>query len=247
DNTKISFFAYSPYSVDSDSNLGQTPGFSATDGITLTDYEHNDSRCENNVDFMIAAPQKDQKYSSNTEKKGTVKTVFSHQMSQVNFTIKRDVSIAEQVKLYLTSVELVDVDRKADFKSLPNPAWTLKNDATGYIVKFPDLAKGENGTEYADDQILVAEAKSSTPATMLPQTLTGESTTKVIKVTYKIDGTGVAKETVTRELKFTADWVANTNYKYNLTIKMNEILFEPSISADWSPAAEQNIEVKPAE
>lgn len=233
DETSISFFAYSPYSNGADGALGQTPTFDKTDGIQLTGYEHNDARCKNDVDFMIATPQKDQKFKSNTENNGVVKTQFAHQMTQVNFTIKKDDNIANDVNLYLTSVQLIDIQNKADFKSLPTPDWTLKEETHDYTIDFPTLIAGsEEG--YTTDKVLTTTAEDSTPVTMLPQTLTGELSTKVIKVIYKIKGTGVAKETVERDIKFGVDWTANMKITYNLTINMNEITFEPTVD-DWNP------------
>lgn len=237
DETSISFFAYSPYSNGADGALGQTPTFDKIDGIKLTGYEHNDARCKNDVDFMIATPQKDQKFKSNIENNGVVKTQFAHQMTQVNFTIKKDAKIANDVNLYLTSVQLIDIQNKADFKSLPTPDWTLKEETHDYTIDFPTLIAGSE-VGYTTDKVLTTTAENSTPVTMLPQTLTGPSSTKVIKVIYRIKGTGVATETVERDIKFDVNWTENMKITYNLTINMNEITFAPTVDA-WTPDEKQ--------
>lgn len=90
---------------------------------------------------------------------------------------------------------------------------------------------------------------STTPVTMIPQTLTNTANTtsddiisnggQSFTISYTISGTGVATETVTKSFEF-ADakttapvWGINKNITYTLTISLNEITFEPSV-ATWS-------------
>ena len=90
---------------------------------------------------------------------------------------------------------------------------------------------------------------STTPVTMIPQTLTNTDKTtsddiisnggQSFTISYTISGTGVATETVTKSFEF-ADamtnapvWGINKKITYTLTISLNEITFAPSV-ATWS-------------
>lgn len=87
---------------------------------------------------------------------------------------------------------------------------------------------------------------STTPVTMIPQTLTNTDAQNDVDqsftISYTISGTGVATETVVKTFDF-ADasatapaWEANKKITYTLTIGLNEITFSPTV-ANWSDGA----------
>ena len=84
---------------------------------------------------------------------------------------------------------------------------------------------------------------STTPVTMIPQSLTNTDaqtdTDQSFTISYTISGAGVAKETVVKTFDFAdaaavaPEWGINKKITYTLTISLNEITFAPSV-ATWS-------------
>ena len=76
---------------------------------------------------------------------------------------------------------------------------------------------------------------NTTPVTMIPQTWSTDAPQSVT-ITYTISGVGVAKETVVKTFSITntsyPKWDINKKITYTLTIGLNEITFEPSVT-NW--------------
>lgn len=98
-----------------------------------------------------------------------------------------------------------------------------------------------------DDQQLTVNAAnpgksfSTTPVTMIPQSLTNDDAQTDVDqsftISYTISGTGVATETIVRTFDFadaTANpvptWGINQKITYTLTISLHEITFSPSVT-----------------
>ena len=87
---------------------------------------------------------------------------------------------------------------------------------------------------------------STTPVTMIPQTLVASNPSAVpavegqsFTIEYEIAGKGVASETISKTFDFydnnaTAQWRPNKKITYTLTISLKEITFTPSVTA-WDP------------
>ena len=102
---------------------------------------------------------------------------------------------------------------------------------------------------------------TTTGVTMIPQTINAaittptlgedsyaaETTGQLFMITYKVSGTGVATETVTKHVPFkvgntnVANWGVNQQITYTVKIGLNEIYFEPSV-ATWDPTTGETYE-----
>ena len=133
----------------------------------------------------------------------------------------------------------------------------LNTGTRGTYTIFPALAA--NGG-VADDEVAKTVTNTSglttTGVTMIPQdmvevedavipgtdTYANQTEAQMFEITYSVEGTGVATETVTKHVPFYAkgatsvvNWGVNQKITYTVKIGLNEILFEPSV-ADWTGA-----------
>lgn len=131
----------------------------------------------------------------------------------------------------------------------------LNTGTRGTYTIFPALAA--NGG-VADDEVAKTVTNTSglttTGVTMIPQdmvevedavipgtdTYANQTEAQMFEITYSVEGTGVATETVTKHVPFYAkgatsvvNWGVNQKITYTVKIGLNEILFEPSV-ADWT-------------
>lgn len=130
---------------------------------------------------------------------------------------------------------------------------TGANDAKGTFNIFPaekyvastaeDGAPGIDANEAAKavtDQIVLV----TTPVTMIPQDLVADG--QSFKITYTISGTGVATETVVKTVDLRSanhtSWGVNQKVTYNVTIGLNEILFNPTV-VGWEETSGGDIDI----
>lgn len=223
--TTLSFFAYAPYS----DALGCTVGFTAADGISLTGYTHSKYTGTDAVDFMVADgdAMKNMQYTSGEGgNNGVVPTVFIHKMAQVCFVIKTDQDYG--ATFTLNSLKLKKIKDKAKFTA--NSGWTEHSVTNGESDK-----KGEFPINNSGSAAINTSGITLDPVTMIPQTLSAGN--QQFEIVYTINGTGFASETVTRTFDITTDsvneWTKNMKVTYTLTVKMNEITFNPSVE-NWT-------------
>lgn len=247
--TKLSFFAYSPYSVaagESTSAVGmkKTPSYVEpagvnAGGIKIEGYEHKDQT----LDFMTA-DAKDRTYTQpdgpegeSTATPGTVKLQFKHQLTQLVFAVKKAANY-NGITMKLVSIELDKIGNTATFE---NGTWAAPTTSTGkYTIDFT----GANMTLTTD-----AESSKGKGMTVIPQALadeSGASKGQTMTIVYEISGTGVAKETVTKTVNLSdgtlKSWAANQKITYNISIGMQEIRFSPSVE-NWSPVSSSDIQI----
>ena len=125
------------------------------------------------------------------------------------------------------------------------PNGRVMSDTDNTVEKEIELTYAANAT----DASALAEM-TTTGVTMIPQILvastpadqnTGASAVngQSFTIVYRIEGTGVASETVTKTVDLYTDdvstvhWEANKKITYTVKIGLNEILFEPSV-AEWT-------------
>ena len=139
--------------------------------------------------------------------------------------------------------------------AVPNP---LPQGDNGYSYGAPALtnAKSETSevvvileTDAATPTTITKPGRSfsTTPVTMIPQSLTNTDAQPDVDqsftISYTISGTGVATETIVKTFDF-ADavatevpaWDINKNVTYTLTISLNEITFAPTVTP-WEGTA----------
>ena len=267
-NTYINFYAYSPAAMTSNGNnapgdhkilhfldgTGNGVSHSETAGLTLTKYSHSNMY----VDFMVAKPVLRAKYATtdpdnlttNTEVAGTVPVVFEHKMSQILFKV----TTAEDypgVKFTVKSITLNDIKNTADYTSYTN-TWTTGETIDDYPIFPAETSEGassvnplDNGVEKVIELTYANNVRGemlTTGVTMIPQTM--QSDVQAFTIVYDVDGTGVAKETVTKKVFLYKDgatlnsWGVNQKITYTVKIGLNEIQFMPSVAA-WDDIDEK--------
>lgn len=115
----------------------------------------------------------------------------------------------------------------------------------------PGIDANEVAKEVTDQTVL-----ATTPVTMIPQDLvatvkdqqSGAVTTagQSFTITYTISGTGVATETVEKTVDLYSanhtSWGVNQKVTYNVTIGLNEILFNPTV-VGWEETSGGDIDI----
>lgn len=260
--TSIDFYAYSPViNVNNDVALADHQKMTVTNfaqadngAMSFSAYTHSNMY----VDFMVATPVKGAKYSTpngdqnaTSVTSGQVPLSFHHQMTQVIFNVTTDKAY-NGITFQIQKITLKGINNTASYvqdyaDSYGN--WTATG-AAEYVI-FP--AEAVNGGVAADetpkDLTNAANAQTfatltTTGVTMIPQTIADD--VQKFEIVYKISGTGVATETVTKEVEFfvdantTVQWEPNKKITYTVKIGLNEITFAPSVVAwdDSTPGSE---------
>lgn len=261
--TTLNFYAYSPYiqrpatqdviptATDDDKNMIVTSlSHTENGGLVFTGYTHSNMY----VDFMEATSVIGAKYSSpggsqnsNSVTSGTVPMTFNHKMTQVLFNVTTDQAYPG-IKFTIKSITLNGINNSATYN---NGTWSDTDGSTDYSI-FPadsdngavlvnpdsnsDTVEDEVALVYADDATVVLDGMTTTGVTMIPQTIL--QGTHKFTIEYKVEGKGVATETVTKTVELYKDgaasnkWVANRKITYKVMIGLNEIKFEPVV-ANW--------------
>ena len=240
DNTTIDFYAYSPYFASGIVHREEANGNDAA-GLYLTGYVHNDQT----LDFMVSTPAKGKTYSNtyvaasgNTPEnpKGTVQITFNHQLTQLNFTVATTQAFDGPI-FTVKSITLSGIYDKGNYSNSSVSATWATGSWSNHAID--DTHKG-NYTVFTGETAVTNTNKLTPSAmTVIPQNLKNGSNVGAQKLTivYEITGTGIAHETVTKEILFGSltgltSWNPNQKITYAITIGLNEIYFAPSV-ADW--------------
>lgn len=214
DGNSLDFVAYSPYKL-----APCTGSVSATynKGIAIENFTTT-ADLGQQVDLMVSNVIEDQ-----TAADGVVDVVFKHVLSQIRFTAAPK-----------------DVNYDIDGITVNSVKFTVKSQAdyaqTGTAVKWNawsghdvDLVyEALNGGQSVDLASTAAKA-ISVPVLIIPQTTTQ------ITVAYTINyGSGHFENCVATYTP-TAQWQMNKIYTYNLSIGLDEIKFNPTVST-WDAA-----------
>ena len=228
EDSRLTFYSYSINDANGKTFTTAPTSLTCTykDGIQMSGY---DVVANKNIDFMVAEVMADQTENKTSDLLMTdgVKTVFRHELSNVNFTIKTTTAYSDKT-FTLNSITLNDIAETGDFSQNPdttNPltgAWTVKT--------TNDVTVGNTSTTFADSPVSFAAPQYL----FIPQTFTNETVT----IVYTIDSTSPAsKEVVTVEKKlseiFGTAWEHGKKYTCNVTISLNEILWDPAVE-DWT-------------
>ena len=231
-NTKLSFYAYSPAMTSYVSCVKDK-------GITLADYVHSD----NYLDFMVATPVANATYETPNGTAapngvGVVPVIFNHQMTQLKFKFMEHSNTG--ITYTVNTITLDNVYDQADYDWNASANWTdfKYSNGTGSSVNvFPVGTQVATGiTAKAADATEAATLLTTTGITVIPQTIPASAK---ITINYTISGTGVATETVTKEVLLSKasvtlpTWAKNQVVVYNITFSMREILFAPSVE-EWA-------------
>ena len=208
--TTMNFYAYSPAAL-----TGMT--HNETDG-----FEINYTQTDPYVDFMVATPVTGATYADQngavTGTPASVPVEFHHQLTQVVFNLTANI---DNVTVTPVSITLKTVGSAAPYE---DGVWSAATATADYTVFSSQVAAASSSVAAG------ATALTTAPVAMIPQTLSGK-----FVVVYTIEGTGVATETVTKEIALSTnsvdEWTANMKVVYNLAVGLNEITFDPTVAA----------------
>lgn len=232
----LSFAAYSPFGVSGNVTYGAT-------GLSVVGHTVSANTAEH-VDFMYA-PRVYNRNSSTEEgddnnskyKYDGVNILFEHAMSSIVFKVARKTGIDSNTEITLNKITLTQPYLKADFNEtitdgatyVAVPKWSNWGSADDVVAYGPATGTTltETLVEYVnntDDDII-----------LIPQTLTDE--VKVV-LEYTIKNPGNHEVDQVSEIQLnthTASWGMGTRYTYNITIGLEEIIFDPAVT-DWNDA-----------
>lgn len=263
---KLTFFAWSlnrnNISVD-----GATVGCDAKNGIKVDNYDASIGE-NKNADFMVAAIRTNETGNQNGfYKTEGVPTLFKHKLCQVRYAVRLNHEYSKRT-FTLKKVQLGSIVQKGnyvqytDYNTL-NDKWTLNSDEPGYEYSSPTQgtnilkAKNDNSEDNYGYRPLKTDWTNETTEWdisndqyyFIPQTFSAD---QILYIEYTITEEGntdvktVKKQKPLSEI-FESGWAMNTIYTINITIGLNEILWDPveekwaeEGSSDWSIVESKN-------
>lgn len=216
---KISFLAVHPSTV-----APTTTGWDATKKkpqATFADYTI--SNANKTVDLMLAN-------NEGARRSDALPMVFKHALSQILVQVKTQDDYTADVKFDVNSVEFNKIDLSGDVAYANDAfAWTDNTAQTEDWMYY--ATKKENINNVAADYgvanvMIPQEANADDPAT----SAVIEGTT--LTISYTMTQTGSAAITGTVVVPASQLWEAGKKYVYTLNFKLNEILFDPTVT-DW--------------
>lgn len=243
--TKLSFYAYSPYSkADGAVGMKKNPSYvepagENAGGIKIEGYVHADQT----LDFMTASAE-DRTFKEpdgagvTPVTEGTVKLQFKHQLTQLVFAVKKAADY-NGITMELVSIKLDKIGNTATFE---NGKWGTPSTYSGtYNIDYSAVT---------DKTFTKTGAVTSKGMTVIPQSLRASEQSNPgqrMTIVYEISGTGVAKETVTKTVDLYTQnltkWEPNQKITYNISIGMQEILFNPSVSTWTTPESSAEVPI----
>lgn len=238
----LSFAAYSPYDV---------TGTVSYDGEGLEVLAHTVStETANHVDFMYA-PRVYNRNSSTEEgddddtkyKYDGVNILFEHAMSSIVIKVAKASGLDANTVITLNNITITKPYMTADFNEKVTdgatyaaaPEWSNWKDATDITTYNTPKALTYDLTEYVkntDDDVI-----------LIPQSLTDD--VKIV-LDYDITTAGGNKINQVSDIKlnaYTPSWGIGTRYTYNITIGMEEIIFDPAVTKWTDATPETNIAI----
>ena len=218
---KISFLAVHPSTV-----APTTTGWDATNlkpQATIADYTITPATNET-TDLMFAT-------NEGSRRADALPLVFKHALSQIEVQVKTDDDYSADVAFDVESVVFHNIDLSGDVAYANDAiAWT-DNAAQSetweyYTTVLEDITDSYQVYGAAKVNIPQAASIADDPAT----TNVIEGT--YITVGYSMEQTGSAKITGTVNISKPQLWEAGKRYVYTLNFKLNEILFDPSVT-NW--------------
>lgn len=241
---KLSFVALSP-------TLTNTTSYDKTNGFKVTEWSQGASESAI-VDLMYSGETQNQEKSSYTSGSGDnddnsgaykykgVDLDFKHALSYLVFTVKTTADYSATTKFRLNAITLSGVYTTGDFTQIvtsPNPNWTVDTSDPAKVGTYVAYTGGE--LAFTSSSAVAVPETDKKEMILLPQTLTADQ--QKIKVDYQIstdNGTTWIAQTQTVDLKGTVEkWEMGKKYTYNLSIGMQEIIFDPAVSA-WDTATD---------
>lgn len=240
----VTFFAYSPYTVDAACDTDK--------GINLTAYTvtHDD-------DFLACGPVEDKVANDKTGLTG-VDIMFGHKLSLVDFKIKtKEDYTTEGWTIKVKEIILDSIYSTGDYTQITTTAtdvWSNQKNQIKYTFTADDAATGgqeatktaavykstwRNGTE-SDALLALPQVLNTTPGTAAKLTVTYTLTQKIGSTT--VYENAVKTKTVDLSNETISEWKVNKKYVYTIILALDEILFDPAV-ADWDKPVEDDVEL----
>lgn len=224
---QLSFVCYSPFEFGTG-----TVSATATKGVKIDGFTATNNLAQQ-VDLMTMDVLKDQ-----TKAGGEVEAAFKHILSQIVFTVapKEDLSASVQT-ITLDGLVLKAVDTKANYaqtdETVATGAWSNHSEDVDYSF----LAAPQSVSVSSTTAVNVGNA-----AIVIPQTCAGYKLLVSYTITYKGGAKDVMKDV---EVTIATDeWEKGLKYVYNIQIGLgDEIIFSPSIPADWDAGTGADISI----
>ena len=258
-NGSLTFAAYSPYTTPSNGTYdylatgldikGYVVPAASTDQKDLLFSERKYNQTVNDMDKETAVdPYKG------------VTLQFNHALSSIVFKVAEDVAYESKTPstvITITSIDILQVNSMGDFNqgltdgpAATTPAasahfgWTNQSTPVDYnaFTGSQTLSTTPNYLASAAAADNLAERKLNTSdLILLPQTLSTETEKAVLKISYKINNqtTEVSEVSTFKLSDITAGgkWYRGKRYTYNITFHLDEITFEPKVTA-WADVTE---------
>lgn len=228
---KISFLAVHPSTV-----APSTTGWDATNKkpqATFADYTITPGSNET-TDLMFAT-------NEGSRRADALPMVFQHALSQIEVQVKTNEDYSNDVAFDVESVVFHNIDLSGDV-AYANDAISWTDNTTQsetwnyYTTVLEDITDSYQVYGAAKVNIPQAASVADDPAT----TNVIEGT--YITVGYSMEQTGSAKITGTVNIAKPQVWEAGKRYVYTLNFKLNEILFDPTVT-DWIEVAVDTINI----
>lgn len=241
-NSSLTFFAWTD---NTNAPVSSIATCSTTDGIAFANVDITNASYKNK-DFMVADIMKDQKKNDDADEilKEGVATVFRHKLSNFEFWAKTK-SDYTGVDIKITSIKFSTVNTTASYKQLPaaSEGWTFPSPSvTGTTPMYTPTTPVKLTDEYVQQMPVATDF-----SILLPQDVPSGATSFEIKYTITTNYTGSAiTETVTETKALnaiydtSAKWEMGKKYKLNITIGLDEILWDPAVE-DWTLVTEEYI------
>lgn len=238
---KLSFVALSP-------TLANTTSYDKTNGFKVTGWSQGASESAI-VDLMYSGETQNQEKSSYTSGSGDnddnsvykykgVDLNFKHALSYLVFTVKTAADYSATTKFRLNAITLSGVYTTGDFTQIvtsPAPNWNVDTSDPAKVGTYVAYTGGT--LAFTSSSAVNVPETDKKEMILLPQTLIAGQ--QKIKVDYQIstdNGTTWIDQTQTVDLKGTVEkWEMGKKYTYNLSIGMQEIIFDPAVSAWDTP------------
>jgi len=241
DDKKLTFFAYSPYSI----SAGTTSpvSCSAEKGIKISNW---DVRANSTVDVLVADVAKDKTVNETGKLYTGVPTVFKHKLTQIaGFTVKTKQAYPD-ITITVKSISIKGAKYVGTYEQ---ENWSATDVTTDYIWYNSSKA---SAVTYAitksadalsiDPNELSDENNIGKYLLVLPQEFV--SGAQQLEIVYNVNnGVYDYDVTATKDLKDITDgattptatvWEKNKKVSYTITIGLNEILWDPTV-VDWDP------------
>lgn len=236
---KLSFLAIHPYEI-----AAATTGWDATNDVpkaTITNYTITPGTNET-IDLMFAT--NDGTRESVLAGDGKVAMVFKHALSQIEVKVKTDQDYTDDVAFDVESVTFNNIDLSGTvLYANDDISWSANTTQTQNWVYYNTVLEDINETYqvYGAAKVNIPQPANFNASILDPghaKYNAEDTVAATITIGYSMEQTGSAKitGTVTIADPFLSvvnnEWEAGKKYNYTINFRLNEILFNPSVT-DW--------------